>query len=157
MSSATASTKRRSAEPSASAGVPTAMNSTSPWLTPCCMSVVNCSRPPSALLMTIRSSPGLEYRHAARLQSRHFVRVDIHTQHGIAHLGETGAGDQADIPGSEHCYLQGTILIFRVFPLLLTRAVAYSVESTTGAVAGRHDPIYTHSVSSRRSANRTCG
>ncbi len=31
------------------------------------------------------------------------------------------------------------------------------VESTTGAVAGRHDPIYTHSVSSRRSANRTCG
>ena len=31
------------------------------------------------------------------------------------------------------------------------------VESTTGAVAGRHDPIYTRSVSSRRSANRTCG
>ena len=31
------------------------------------------------------------------------------------------------------------------------------VESTTGAVAGRHNPIYTHSVSSRRSANRTCG
>ena len=41
--------------------------------------------------------------------------------------------------------------------LLLTAAVVYSVESTTGAVAGRHDPIYTHSVSSRRSANRTCG
>ena len=31
------------------------------------------------------------------------------------------------------------------------------VESTTGAVVGRHNPIYTHSVSSRRSANRTCG
>ncbi len=31
------------------------------------------------------------------------------------------------------------------------------VESTAGAVVGRHDPIYTHSVSSRRSANRTCG
>ena len=31
------------------------------------------------------------------------------------------------------------------------------VESTAGAVVGRHNPIYTHSVSSRRSANRTCG
>ena len=41
--------------------------------------------------------------------------------------------------------------------LLLTAAVGYSVESTTGAVVGRHNPIYTHSVSSRRSANRTCG
>ncbi len=31
------------------------------------------------------------------------------------------------------------------------------VESTTGAVVGRPSPIWTHSVSSRRSANRTCG
>ena len=44
-----------------------------------------------------------------------------------------------------------------MFSLLLTTAVGYSVESTTGAVVGRHNPIYTHSVSSRRSANRTCG
>ena len=44
-----------------------------------------------------------------------------------------------------------------MFSLLLTTVVGYSVESTTGAVVGRHNPIYTHSVSSRRSANRTCG
>ena len=43
-------------------------------------------------------------------------------------------------------------LILAQFPPFL---YAPLVESTTGAVVGRHDPIYTHSVSSRRSANRT--
>ena len=37
------------------------------------------------------------------------------------------------------------------------RSIGPPVESTTGAVVGRHNPIYTHSVSSRRAANRTCG
>ena len=55
---ATASTCLRSAEPSSSGGVPTAMNTTSAEATAAAMSVVNCSRPAAWLRSTSVSSPG---------------------------------------------------------------------------------------------------
>ena len=51
----------------------------------------------------------------------------------------------------------GNLRNHQVFPWSFVIATSGWVESTTGAVVGRRHPIYTHSVSSRRSANRTCG
>ncbi len=55
---ATASTWRRSADPSSSGGVPTAMNTTSARRTASPTSAVNCSRPSRWLRDTRGSSPG---------------------------------------------------------------------------------------------------
>ncbi len=55
---AAASTYCRSAEPSSSGGVPTAMNCSVPWATATPTSVVNCRRPEAALRWTTLSRPG---------------------------------------------------------------------------------------------------
>ncbi len=55
---ATESTYCRSAEPSSSDGVPTAMNWKLPWCTPRSASVVNSSRPAARLRVTRVSRPG---------------------------------------------------------------------------------------------------
>ena len=58
MVAATASTYLRSAEPSSSGGVPTAMNWMRPCATPSAASVVNWSRPSAWFRCTISSRPG---------------------------------------------------------------------------------------------------
>ena len=58
MVAATASTYLRSAEPSSSGGVPTAMNWMRPCATPSAASVVNMSRPSAWFFRTISSRPG---------------------------------------------------------------------------------------------------
>ena len=58
MVAATASTYFRSAEPSSSGGVPTAMIWMRPCATPSAASVVNCSRPSAWFFFTRSSSPG---------------------------------------------------------------------------------------------------
>ena len=55
---ATSRTYCRSALPSSSGGVPTAMNSTSPWAMPAPASVVKRSRPAAWLAFTIGVRPG---------------------------------------------------------------------------------------------------
>ena len=55
---ATASTYCRSALPSSSGGVPTAMNTTSAWAIASAASVVKCRRPEAWLALTIGSNPG---------------------------------------------------------------------------------------------------
>ena len=55
---ATLSTWLRSAEPSSSGGVPTAMNWNRPCATPRTASVVNSRRPAAWLRLTSASSPG---------------------------------------------------------------------------------------------------
>ena len=58
MVAATPRTYCRSAEPSSSGGVPTAMNWMRPWPTPAAASVVKPSRPSAWFFFTISSRPG---------------------------------------------------------------------------------------------------
>ena len=58
MVAATVSTYLRSAEPSSSGGVPTAMIWMRPWATPSAASVVKLSRPSAWFFFTSSSSPG---------------------------------------------------------------------------------------------------
>ena len=97
MVSATASTCDRSAEPSSSGGVPTAMNWKSPCRTPATASVVNLSRPLSRIALDELLEARLVDRDLALLQARDLGRVDVDAQHLVAGIGEAGAGDEADV------------------------------------------------------------
>ena len=59
-------------------------------------------RPAADVALDQRVEAGLVDRHAARVQHRDLRGVDVEAQHVVADLGETGAGDEADVPGADH-------------------------------------------------------
>ena len=61
--------------------------------------VARCARPSSA-------SPGSWIGMPPRCRSVDLARVDVDAQHVVAHFGEAGAGDQADVAGADHRDLQ---------------------------------------------------
>ena len=52
-----------------------------------------------------RREPRLVNRHAALLEHFDLARVDVEAQHVVADLGETGPGDEADVPRADHRHL----------------------------------------------------
>ncbi len=95
--SATASTYFKSAEPSSSGGVPTAMN----WNKSVVDALLRVGREAQAAGLRVALHDRLEARLVDRdlagLQARDLGRVDVDAEHLVACLGEAGAGDQADV------------------------------------------------------------
>ena len=99
-SRATPRTCRRSADPSSSAGVPTAMKMISDCLTARARAVVNTRRRSWRLRRTISSRPGSKIRDLAALERPDFRFVVVDTENGIAVLGETGTDHKPDVSGA---------------------------------------------------------
>jgi hypothetical protein len=99
---AAASTYCRSAEPSSSGGVPTPMNCSVPCATARGMSVVNCSRPAATLRAHDLRQARLVDRDAAVVEHADLLRVHVQADDVVAHFGQAGAGDQADVTGADN-------------------------------------------------------
>ena len=101
--SATASTCDRSAEPSSSGGVPTAMNWNRPWRDALC----GVGRELQPALVEVALDHHVEARLVDRdlalLQARDLAGVDVDADDVIAGLGKAGARDQADVARTENC------------------------------------------------------
>ena len=99
--SATASTWRRSAEPSSSGGVPTAMNTTSAVE----IAAGDVGREREAALALIPLDVVVEARLVDRedvlLQPIDLRLIEVCAHDGISGLGETRADDEADIAGPD--------------------------------------------------------
>lgn len=63
------------------------------------MSVVNSKRPLATLHRTTLSRPGSWQR--AGLEGTDLRRIDVQTNHIVAHFGQAGAGDEADVAGAD--------------------------------------------------------
>ena len=98
---AAASTCCRSAEPSSSGGVPTAMSCSSPCATLAATSVVNAQPAGLAVAPHDRLQARLEDRDLARVELLDLVLVEVEAEHVVARVGEAGAGDQADVAGAD--------------------------------------------------------
>jgi hypothetical protein len=46
-------------------------------------------------------------RDAAFLEDADLLRIEVQTQHVVAHLGHAGPGDQAYVPGADYGDFQG--------------------------------------------------
>ena len=102
MARATVSTWRRSAEPSSSGGVPTAMS----WNSPCCdrlggvggefeaPGVAGCAR-----ISAVEAR--LVDRHLAPVEPLDPRGVDVHAEHVVARIGQARPGDQPDVARAE--------------------------------------------------------
>ncbi len=94
---ATASTWRRSAEPSSSGGVPTAMN----WNSPCATAAFGVRRERKPALVPVQRDQlveaGLVDRHLAGIQARDLGGVDVDADDVIAGIRQAGAGDEPDV------------------------------------------------------------
>ena len=97
MSRATSSTCVRSAEPSSSCGVPTAMNRTSLVRTASARSVVKRRRSSATLRGTSSFEARLVDRDLAPAQRVDLVRVDVDADDGVAVLGEARPDHEADV------------------------------------------------------------
>ena len=101
---ATASTWRRSAEPSSSGGVPTAMRLEQAVRDALGRVGGELQAAGLAVAPTISSRPG-SWIGTSPLFSRATLPASTSTQtHVVAHLGEAGAGDQAHVTGAENRY-----------------------------------------------------
>ncbi len=99
---AAASTYCRSAEPSSSGGVPTAMNCSAPCATRG-IDVGGEAQPPGGGVARDHGvEAGLVDRDAAGVEQVDLAAVDVEAQDVVADLGETGAGDQTDVARSDH-------------------------------------------------------
>ncbi len=94
---ATASTWRRSAEPSSSGGVPTAMIWNRPWATAALASVVNCEPALVPVAGDHLVEARLVDRDLAGVQARDLGRVDVDADHVVAGVRQAGAGHETDV------------------------------------------------------------
>ena len=102
----------RSAEPSSSGGVPTAMNDAAVRNATAAASVVNVQPARGAGCFADHLlEAGLEDRHLALLQrARPSVGVDVDAEHVVADLGQHRRPDQSDIAGSENCNFHADLI-----------------------------------------------
>ncbi len=98
---AAASTYCRSALPSSSGGVPTAMNWMSPKATAAATSVVK--RQPAGVDVGLDqfAQAGLMDGHAAAVEGGDLGGVDVEAADAVAQVRQAGAGDQADVAGAD--------------------------------------------------------
>ena len=101
----TASMKLKSTEPSGRAGVGTAMKMTSDRSTPSRVLLVKCEASGGGVLAHQFFQARLVNGHAARLEQRDFLGILVHADDLVAGFGKTGAGDQADVTGSDESQL----------------------------------------------------
>ena len=109
---ATASTWRRSAEPSSSGGVPTAMIWNRPWAT----RGLGVRREAEPALLAVAGDHLVEARLVDRdlagVQARDLGRVDVDADDVVAGVRQAGAGDETDVTGAKDRDLQDRSLIF---------------------------------------------
>ena len=108
---ATASTYFRSALPSSSGGVPTAMK----MMSPCCDRRGGVGGEAQAAGGVVgldhRLQAGLVDRDHAVVEAVDLGRVDVDADHVVADLGQAGTGDKADIAGAENGDAHETVLV----------------------------------------------
>ena len=71
----------------------------------------------------------LVYRNSAALEGLDLAGIDVQTHHVVADLGEAGSGDETDIAGPDHRYLQAGTFVSAPIEVLMASSAASGSEA----------------------------